>query len=76
MRFRRLKIVSIVIIVIVLSVCVCVALVRKFVIPAPPGKHHACVDLSQTKTIDFGSSIQRNNEAIRLVQSTVGTVKM
>lgn len=48
MRFRTLKFVSATIVVIVLLVCVCVALVRKFVIPAPPGKHHAVFDLPRT----------------------------
>lgn len=50
MRFRRLKIVTAMIILIVLSACVCTALVRKFMIPPEPGKHHGSLDMPRTKT--------------------------
>jgi hypothetical protein len=71
MRFRILKTVTAIVILIVLLVCVCVALVRKFVFPAPPGNHHACVGLLQTKTINLESWIQENHTGIRLAEATL-----
>lgn len=61
MRFRRLKIVTTIIILIVLSACICTALVRKFIIPPEPGKHHGGLNVPRTK-IAIPSPINVNQE--------------
>jgi len=48
MRFKRLKTVSFLVIIVVLSMCVFTALIRKYVIPAPPEGHHTGADSVRT----------------------------
>lgn len=78
MRFKRLKIVTVIVIVVVLSMCVCVALVRKFVIPAPPGNRHAALDLPRTKiaTPELTRFSLENHKSMRLVSSTIEIIKV